>query len=248
MVAARNRPVWRGLRRPRHLGRPGQRLDASRHQPRGDVQVHHVVEHRVACRGGCPVQERHRDRPHTVGSHCTAFFVSPTGHIATAGHCVEWSGSKTVAARNNVIAKLKEEGVTVEKTGVKYQWAGALRRPDLPRQAALGQRRPAGARQLQAGRARRLPELRRGATAPSSSSRVSRTCPSWSIATQRPGERDTVIYAGFPADVEDLTLDDLQTPTVKEGKVAHSASARKAYRSSRSKDPPPAGITPVDLP
>ncbi len=219
MVAARNRPVWRGLRRPRHLGRPGQRLDASRHQPRGDVQVHHVVEHRVACRGGCPVQERHRDLQHDRRVTLHGVLRVPTGHIATAGHCVEWSGSKTVAARNNVIAKLKEEGVTVEKTGAEYDWAVRYGDPTfLVKQPSVND----GPEALDSFKPVVLVDYQsfeKGDNAILKLAGVS-DMPVLSIATQRPGVRDTVIYAGFPADVEDLTLDDLQTPTVKEGKVS----------------------------
>lgn len=46
----------------------------------------------------------------TIMSYCTGFFVSDSGHIATAGHCLEPDGSTVVAAIDDVLWQLEYEG------------------------------------------------------------------------------------------------------------------------------------------
>lgn len=155
-----------------------------------------------------------------VGSSCTGFFVSDAGEIATAGHCVETSGSDAIAAINNVFGDLVAEGYDL--TGFKateVDWDVSFSSPT----AYVGQ--PSGvAGAILAGESMiaQVVDHQPFAAGDNALLRVADLAgtPALPISNGTPVVGDEIISIGFPGSVSAVSDVRRQLPSYKTGTVS----------------------------
>lgn len=158
--------------------------------------------------------------PTQVGASCTGFFVSGTGDIATAGHCVETSNEDVVAAISNVFGTLDGEGY--DMTGfdpAEVEWDVAFSAPT----AYVGQ--PAGvtgAVLASDGMVAQVVDHQPFEAGDNALLRVADLTgtPALPISDHTPAVGDEVVSIGFPGSVSLVSDVQRQLPSYKTGAVS----------------------------
>lgn len=157
----------------------------------------------------------------SVGGYCTGFFVSETGDIATAGHCVEFNESDEIRAIRNVLVALQNDGYDV--TGLdanQLDWDVTIDTPV----AHVGQ--PSGIPDgIFSGESMVVAQIVDYQPFGSGDNALLRVAdlsgtPALPVSAVTPVVGDEVVSIGFPGSVSDISDVQRQLPSYKSGSVS----------------------------
>ncbi len=157
----------------------------------------------------------------TVTSLCTGFFISSSADIATAGHCVEMSDNKRIAAIDHVIDEQELTGADGRPLDPRrLSWVTRM----VSQQASVGQPDGidggplSGKRMVRAQIVAQQP-FENGDHALLHVTNLSGT-PALKIASNAPTTGDSVVSIGFPGSVAGAADVSRQPPSFKPGTVS----------------------------
>lgn len=160
--------------------------------------------------------------------YCTGFIVSETGHIATAGHCVEFDDAAKQGMLANVIEKNDLAPANGQFDVSKLTWQVSaeetptvkIAQPSIVKDAVFDNR-PITARLID------RQGFQDGDNALVQVSGKDTSAAVLEIAGQSPKIRDQVTAVGFPSDTASITEADRQSPTFKNGSISAETVSTK---------------------
>ena len=160
--------------------------------------------------------------------YCTGFIVSETGHVATAGHCVEYDDS----VRKGLIANVIQQNDLAPANGQfdinKLTWTVT---PEKTPTIRIGQ--PSVVKDAVfdndgiTAQLIKSQEFEAGDNALVHVSGKDTSAAVLRITDQTPKVRDRVTAVGFPSDTASITEADRQSPTFKEGSISAQTVSTK---------------------
>jgi S1-C subfamily serine protease len=160
--------------------------------------------------------------------YCTGFIVSATGHVATAGHCVEFDDTARQGLLANVIEKNKLAPANGQFDVSKLTWqvnaektpTVRIAQPSIVKNAVFDNN----------GITARLIDYQGFQDGDNALVQVSGKDTSAAvlpITDQSPKIRDQVTAVGFPSDTASITEADRQSPTFKNGSISAETVSTK---------------------